>query len=202
VYLLARIDRRTHPHTLILAGIAWGSLCASLLMFIVSRSPAQGLHAVLWWFLGDLQALDLRLVRIVLAVNVVVLGLLLVLVRDLNALVLGDEQSSHLGLNPERSKIAALVLASVLAASCVCTSGLIAFVGLVIPHAARAVAGTDHRFSLPASALIGATFLTLTDGIGRTLFYPVEVPVGVFTALLGAPFFLILLRRKQRQLWM
>jgi iron complex transport system permease protein len=201
VYLLARVDRRTHPHTLILGGIAWGSLCASLLMFIVSRSSAEGLHAVLWWFLGDLQAFDLRLVKLVLVVNALAAALLIALARDLNALVLGDETSAHLGLNPERTKLACLVLASILAAACVCVSGLIAFVGLVVPHVARAVTGSDHRVSLPASALIGATFLAVTDGIGRTLIYPVEIPVGVFTALLGAPFFMILLRQRQKQLW-
>ncbi len=201
VYLLARVDSRTAPHTLILAGVAWGALCSSILMFFVSRSSAEGLHAVSWWFLGDLQVYDPRLVLIVTAINA--LGIVAVAgqARSLDALTLGDDIASHLGLHAERKKIFLLGLATLLASASVSACGLIAFVGLIVPHVARSLVGPEHRRLIPASLALGAAFLALTDGLGRILFYPVEVPVGIFTALIGTPFFLALLRRKRRAMW-
>ncbi|HMP74801.1 MAG TPA: iron ABC transporter permease [Kiritimatiellia bacterium] len=201
VYLLARVDTRTAPHTLILAGVAWGALCSSILMFFVSRSTAEGLHAVSWWFLGDLQVYDPGLVLTVALLNACALAAILLRARTLDALTLGDELATHLGVSAERSKILLLALATLLASASVSACGLIAFVGLVIPHIARALAGPSHRRLLPAAILLGAAFLALVDGLGRTLFYPVEVPVGIFTALIGAPFFLALLRKKRRDMW-
>lgn len=201
VYALACVGRRTSPHTLILAGVVWSSLCGSLLMFLVSQSNAEGLHAVMWWFLGDLQVFDARLVIgaavfCVLAVVVLVLHL-----RHLDVLMLGDEVAGHVGLHPERTRRLLLGLSALLAASAVSVSGLISFVGLTVPHAARALVGPGHRRLIPASAFLGAAFLAVADGIGRAVLYPLEVPVGVITALVGAPFFLLLLRRRQKQMW-
>ena len=201
VYRLARVGRTTAPHTLILAGVIWSSLCGSVLMFLVSQSSAEGLHAVLWWFLGDLQVFDVPLVWAALFLNGVAFVGLSHLARDLNALVLGEEMAGHVGLEPDKTRILLLLLASVVTASSVCVSGLIAFVGLTAPHAARALVGPDHRRLLPAAACLGAAFLVTADGLGRLLFYPIEVPVGVITAFVGAPFFLVLLRRKQKEIW-
>jgi iron complex transport system permease protein len=201
VYSLARVDSRTAPHTLILAGVAWGALCSSILMFFVSRSSAEGLHAVSWWFLGDLQVYDTGLVAAVALVNTLALLAIGSQARSLDALTLGDELAGHLGLPTERRKLMLLALGTLLASASVSACGLIAFVGLVIPHAARSLVGPGHRRLLPASILLGAAFLALVDGLGRTLFYPVEIPVGIFTALVGAPFFLALLRRKRRDMW-
>lgn len=201
VYRLARVGRSTAPHALILAGVIWGSLCGSVLMFIVSQSSAEGLHAVIWWFLGDLQVFDVPLVWVGLFVNGLAFLGLSFLARDLNALVLGEDMAGHVGLNADRTRILLLLLASVVTATSVCVSGLIAFVGLTVPHAARALVGPDHRRLLPAAACLGAAFLVTADGLGRMLFYPVEIPVGVITAFVGAPFFLALLRRKQKEIW-
>jgi len=201
VYLLARTESRTSPHTLILAGVAWGALCSSLLMFFVSRSTAEGLHAVSWWFLGDLQVYDTRAVTLLLVLNAVALTAVAALARSLNALTLGDDMAAHLGLPAERHKRILLALATLLAAASVSTCGLIAFVGLVVPHVTRSMTGPDHRRLLPAAALLGAAFLTVTDGLGRMLLYPMEIPVGIFTALIGAPFFLFLLRRRHTGIW-
>ncbi len=201
VYLIARVDRRTAPHTLILAGVAWGALCSSILMFFVSRSTAEGLHAVSWWFLGDLQVFDPGLVLVVGAVNGLAALLVLLQARALDALTLGDDLSGHLGLRTEARKMILLALATLLAATSVSACGLIAFVGLVVPHVARSLVGPGHRRLFPAAILMGATFLAGVDALGRVLFYPIEVPVGIFTALVGAPFFLFLLRRKRRDMW-
>jgi iron complex transport system permease protein len=201
VYRLARVGRGTAPHTLILAGVIWGSVCGSVLMFIVSQSSAEGLHAIMWWFLGDLQVFDVRLVE-----GAGVLGLLafvglLAMSRHLNVLMLGEEMAGHVGLEPERAKVIALGLAAVLTAAAVSASGLISFVGLTIPHATRALVGPDHRRLLPAASLVGAAFLVVADGLGRTLLYPTEIPVGVITALIGGPFFLMILRAKRKEVW-
>jgi iron complex transport system permease protein len=115
--------------------------------------------------------------------------------------MLGEEMAGHVGLEPERAKVVALGLAAVLTAAAVSASGLISFVGLTIPHATRALVGPDHRRLLPASALVGAAFLVLADGFGRTLLYPTEIPVGVITALIGGPFFLMILRAKRKEVW-
>lgn len=201
VYRLARIDGRTAPHTLILAGVAWAALCGGLLMFLATRSNTDGMHTLLWWFLGDLQAYDRTLTLAVAILNSIAGSMLVLRARRLNALVLGDDAASHLGLHAERERWMALVAASAITACCVCASGLIGFVGLVAPHAARALCGSEHRRLLLASTLLGAAFLCVSDGLGRMLLYPAEIPVGVLTALVGAPFFLRLLRNKQREIW-
>jgi iron complex transport system permease protein len=201
VYLLARHAHGTTPHTLILAGVVWGSITGSLLMFLVSQSSAEGLHAILWWLLGNLQVQDASLVRIVMGLNGAAAVLLYLFAHPLNALLLGDDGARHVGIAPERTKVVVLGLATLLAAATVSISGIIAFVGLVAPHAARALVGADHRRLLPAAALIGSAFLVCADGIGRMVLYPQEVPVGVLTSLVGGPFFLLLLRRRQKGVW-
>ncbi len=201
VYALGRRAGTSSPYSLILAGVVWGSLCGSVLMFVVSQSSAEGLHTILWWFLGDLQIFHRDLVVAIAILNSFLLLALFTLARPLNAMALGDEVAGSLGLRPEQIRLVALSIAAALAASCVCVCGLLAFVGLVAPHAARSLTGADHRRLLPASALIGAAFVVLADGVGRTLLYPVEIPVGIFTSLVGAPFFLILLRQKQGAMW-
>jgi len=201
VYTLARVGRSTSPHTLILAGVVWSSLCGSILMFLVSQSSAEGMHAIMWWFLGDLQVFDAQLVGTVIVVNVLAMLCLSFFAREMNAMMLGDEMAGHVGLNPERAKLVLLALASIMAAASVAVSGLIAFVGLTVPHAMRALVGPDHRRLVPAAAFGGAAFLVIADGLGRILMFPSEIPVGVITAFVGAPFFLVLLRRKQQEMW-
>jgi iron complex transport system permease protein len=121
--------------------------------------------------------------------------------RSLNALMLGDETTRHVGLSPETAKGVVLLLGAFLAATSVSLSGLISFVGLIVPHTARALVGAEHRRLLPAAMLLGAAFLSVADGLGRLFFYPQELPVGILTAVVGAPFFLALLRRHRRAIW-
>ncbi len=201
VYQLARTARGTTPHTLILAGVVWGAMTGSLLMFLVSQSSAAGLHALLWWLLGDLQVFDTRLVIGVAVVNGSAAVILFGYSRRLNAMLLGDEGAAHVGVAVERTKVIVLGLATLLAAATVSVCGIISFVGLIAPHTARSLVGADHHRLLPASAMLGAVFLVWADGIGRMILFPVEIPVGVFTALVGGPFFLLLLRRHQRGVW-
>lgn len=201
VYRLALFGGRTAPHTLILAGVVWGAVCTSLLFFLVSQASVEGVHAVLWWMLGDLQVFDSRLAMGVALLTGVGGVLLYGMARPLNALTFGEDIAGSVGVEPERARRHVLVLASLLTAAAVSVSGLIGFVGLVAPHAMRAWVGPHHRRLLPAAALGGAMLLAGTDALGRTLLYPVEIPAGVLSALVGGPFFLALLRRHQKQVW-
>jgi iron complex transport system permease protein len=119
--------------------------------------------------------------------------------RHLDVILLGEEQAAHLGLRVERLKVAAIVLGALLTAIAVTLSGIVPFVGLVVPHATRMIYGPGHRMLVPAVALGGAGFLVLTDLVARTLLAPTEIPLGVMSAILGAPFFLHLLRRSRRE---
>jgi iron complex transport system permease protein len=135
----------------------------------------------------------LRVVSVVVAMGLVVTVLW---ARDLNLMSLGEEPAAHLGLHVERTKMLLFLVASLMTGATVAACGLIGFVGLMVPHGVRLAIGPDHRRLLPASALAGGAFLVLADGFARTAMAPLEIPIGVITALLGGPFFLFLLRRK------
>ena len=192
---LARSDGHTRVTTLLLAGLAANALFAAGIGFIVSIADPSALRNISFWMFGSLAKSGWR--EIVL-IGPVLIALLLWLPRQaraLNALLLGEAEARHLGIDVERLKrrvLAAVVLA---VACCVALSGLIGFVGLLAPHWIRLWAGPDHRTLLPASALCGAALLATADVIARTSFAPQELPVGILTAVLGAPFFLILLMR-------
>jgi iron complex transport system permease protein len=202
VYALARDRSGATPiHTLLLSGVMVSAVFGSLLMFLVTLSTSDKLHNVIWWLLGNLQVLDWSLLRA--AGIVVASGLLVttVLSRDLNVITLGEEPAAHLGLNVERTKKLFLLLAALMTGATVAACGLIGFVGLIVPHSVRLAVGPDHRRLVPAAALAGATFLVLADSYARTVMAPQEIPIGVVTALLGGPFFFVLLRRKRRSSW-
>ena len=202
VYALASTSTGTVPsQTLLLSGVVVGAVLGSLLMFVVSIAPSEHLHGVVWWLLGSLQAFDWHLVWVVAAVVAAGLAVSILFSRDLNLLSLGEEPAAHLGLDVRRTRNLFLLLASLVTGATVAACGLIGFVGLIVPHMVRLVLGPDHRRLVPASALAGATFLVLADSIARTMIAPREVPIGVVTALVGGPFFLGLLRRRQTSYW-
>jgi iron complex transport system permease protein len=179
-----------------LSGVILSAIASSLLMLLLTLATNEGLHGITWWLLGNLQgdstaALALGCTLIALAFAVVWW-----LARDLDALTLGPEMAHHLGIAPGLVTALGLGCATLITAAAVAMSGLIGFVGLIVPHAMRAVVGSGHRRLLPAAALAGGCFLVLCDTFARTAFAPVEIPVGVVTALLGGPFFLWLLRRR------
>ncbi|MDH7497713.1 MAG: iron chelate uptake ABC transporter family permease subunit [Syntrophomonadaceae bacterium] len=197
VTLLARSAGGLPVATLLLAGIALGTLLNSLVSLLVFLSGQQ-LHSVIYWLMGGFSGRSWEYVRMcwpyVLAGSLLMLGL----ARELNALLLGEETAHHLGVEVEKVKFLLLGAASLLTATAVAASGVIGFVGLVIPHAVRLVVGPDHRVLLPAAGLTGATFLIAADILARTVLVPSEVPIGVITALFGAPFFIYLLLRRRR----
>lgn len=196
VYLTAQRSGRITPSRLILAGVALAFLFQALYSYVLQKADSgRAAQAILFWLLGSLGGARWD----VLAVPAVVLGaglvLLLVQYRPLNALGAGDETAISLGVNVNRLRIALFVLTSLLVGVIVAVSGAIAFVGLIIPHAARLVVGADHRRVLPVTALLGAIFLQLVDIVARTVNAPAELPLSIVTAVVGVPFFLWLLRR-------
>jgi len=170
-------------------------------MFLVSTADIEGMHTVVWWMLGNLQPGSPSGQVVSLIIIVTAIGLLWFLAPALNVLTLGREMAHYQGLNAGAVTMSALFLATLLAATAVSMGGMIGFVGLIVPHVMRALFGPDHRWLVPVSAVGGGTFLVLCDAIARSLMPPIEIPVGVVTALCGGPFFLIILRRKMSQAW-
>jgi iron complex transport system permease protein len=200
VYAIARSDGHTPVVTLLLAGVVINAVLVAFQTLLLTLSPhAQfGIEALFNWLSGGISVTSWPPVLLVGAITLAGIALALLLAGALDAFALGEEGAAHLGFNVERRKMLIIALGSLLTAAAVSISGLIGFVGLVTPHAMRLLLGPRHRLLLPASALAGAVFLTLADLLARTLIAPTILPVGVFTALVGAPFFLFLLKRSKR----
>jgi len=196
VYRLAAVGRRTPLVTLLLAGVAVGSLCISLVSVILFMTNSGARDAIIFWMMGGLGAANWNKVGLLLPYLGMGFTVMMVYSRQLNALLLGDEQAQHLGVDVERVKRVIMVAGTLLTAAAVAFCGTIGFVGLIVPHIARMLVGPDHRLLLPASALIGGVVLLSADTVARAAFGTTEVPVGLVMAVAGGPFFLWLLRRK------
>ncbi len=197
VYSLARVGKTLPVTTLILAGVALGALWGSVVSYLIITS-GEVMHGIIFWLMGSFSLSEWSEVRVVLPYVVAGVAVILLYARSLNVMHLDEEQAQQLGINVERLKLILLAAATLITAAAVCFVGTIGFVGIIIPHAVRLVWGPDYRFLLPLSVLSGAIFLILADLIARTALAPTEVPIGVITAICGAPFFLYLLRRKKR----
>lgn len=198
VYLLSRTPGGMAPVGLVLAGIALSVFFQAVINFFLLVMPEEVQKTILYWLAGGLSGRTWQHTWV--AAPYILAGVAVVLAhaRELNLLLLGDETALHLGVNVERVKVLVLGGASLAAAAAVAVTGVIGFVGLMVPHVVRLVVGPDHRVVLPASLLVGPTFLVLCDTVGRGFFSPLEVRVSIITGLLGGPFFLWLLRQKLR----
>lgn len=200
VYSIARVDGRTPVVTLLLAGVVINSVLVALQTLVLTFAPHSqfGVQALFNWLSGGIEVNTWSQVLVVGAI--VVLGIIVAqsFTSILDVFALGEEHAAHLGVHIERRKLLIVIIGSLLTASAVSISGLIGFVGLVMPHVMRLLLGPRHRFLVPASALGGAIFLILADLLARVVIAPSTMPVGVFTALVGAPFFLFLLRNSKR----
>ncbi len=185
------------PTTLILAGVMVSAFCSSLVMLLNSISSSSRVHGALLWMMGSLASPPPGMLPLVLAATLAGLIFLSLSGHHLNVLSLGEDAARQIGVEIGTVRTRFLVVASLLTGVSVAVSGLIGFIGLVVPHALRSLVGADHRLLVPASALAGAAALVLADSGARTLLPPAEIPVGVITALFGAPFFLLLLRRRE-----
>lgn len=201
VYNLARIGGKTPVISLILAGFAVGSFFTAMTWFMLSVSGEfqHKLGAVFDFLAGAIRVSSW--LQIAVAACLILSGIILArfFTFRLNAFSLGEEGAAYVGINVERVKVAILSLGAFLTACAVCLGGLIGFVGLVIPHAMRLILGPDHRILLPTAALTGASFIILADLGARVIFAPTELRIGILTALIGAPFFIYLLRRYRKE---
>jgi len=194
VYIISQRNGRMAVETLLLSGIAVSLFLSAMLSFIMYMS-GNGLHQIMFWMMGGFWNMywdDVSLALLIPAAAVI----LYIFSRDLNVMALGEEEAIHLGVNTERTKKILLMVSTFITAIAVSVSGCIGFVGLIIPHIMRIFTGPDHRILLPASMLAGSILLMWADTFARTM--PVEIPVGIITAFLGAPFFIYLLRRRTR----
>jgi ABC-type Fe3+-siderophore transport system, permease component len=196
VYSLARVGKTLPVTTVILAGVALGAFLSSVTSYLMTVCGEE-LHGIVFWLMGGLSLTKWAEVWTVLPCILVGITVICLYARPLNVMQLDEEQAQQLGINVERVKLILLTAATLITSAAVCFTGLIGFVGIIIPHAVRLIWGPDHRFLLPLSILVGGIFLILADTLARTMFQPTEVPVGVITAFCGAPFFLYLLRRRK-----
>jgi iron complex transport system permease protein len=197
--LLMALGRRrmgTESATILLTGVIINAFFTALIMFFITTTTDSRLHSMLFWLYGDLG--QTRYSHLAVCAPLVMAGgaFLFAFSRNLNLLTAGEETARQLGVNVEATKTACLVTVSVLVGLVVSFSGLIGFVGLIVPHLARMTFGSDHRILIPAAAMGGAVFLVAADTLARTVISPSELPVGVITAFLGAPFFLYLLKTR------
>lgn len=193
IYRMAASYERLPIHSVLLAGVILNAIFSALIMFITSIMEPNRSFGMMAWLMGSLTAPAypvLIALSVYLLVGLVLLGKH---VRVLDILALGEEPARSLGINTERTKRVIFLLSALMTGAVVSFSGMIGFIGMIIPHAVRLVVGADHRLLLPASTLVGGMFLMVADTMARTLFVPSEVPVGVITALAGGPFFVYLL---------
>lgn len=196
VYALARTGNKIAVPALLLSGIALSSFLSAITSFLLVLH-AEKVDKVFLWMMGSFANKNWEQVRI--AAPLILVGVLLLFsyAKELNALVFGDSTAQHLGIDLERSRLIILTSASLTTAGAVAVCGTIGFAGLIIPHIVRIIAGPDHRILLPLSFLFGAVFMVVTDTMARTFLAPIEIPIGVITAMFGGPFFIYLLRKKK-----
>ena len=198
VYSLACERKKVADKSLILAGVIVSIASSSLIVFLVSLFGDQAMHEMNWWLWGSLQVYDWKLILLVSIPVVLGICVIYIFAQDLNAIQLGEEEAMHLGVNTQVVKNVLVIITTLITAGLICICGIIGFVGLVVPHMMRLVVGPNHKILIPVTCLAGAIFMVVCDVFSRTLFSPVEIPIGVITAIIGAPVFIILLKRGQR----
>lgn len=183
-------------NTLLLSGVVVNAFFSAAILFFLSVVDSMELHSITFWLMGDLSRASAREISI--AGFCLIIGFILLYeqARKLNLIVQGEDTAMHLGVHVERTKQWLLIVTSLVIAVAVSMAGIIGFVGIMVPHFMRLVFGSDHRLLLPVSALFGASFLVVADTMARVVLAPSELPVGVITALCGAPYFIFLLKRR------
>lgn len=201
VYNIARIGNKTPVVTLLLAGIALSFLLSSLISLLMTFNREQ-VEKIVFWTMGSVSAASWN--HVMISAPIILLGSVIFTIfsRDLNVMLLGEDSAKNLGIEVERLKKILLVIASIVAASAVSVSGIIGFVGLIIPHIVRLIVGPDHRVLIPFTLISGAIFMIIADTLARTIIPPIEIPVGVITSLFGAPFFIYLLCKNKKKNYM
>ncbi|HPQ44315.1 MAG TPA: iron chelate uptake ABC transporter family permease subunit [Syntrophales bacterium] len=196
VFMIGSRDGRLDSNTLLLAGVIVNAFFSAVIMFFISTGSNADLHNIAFWMMGDMSLADWDKIVLMIFLLAVGTGIVCCCARPLNLIVAGEETAMQLGVDVRKIKIVLFFAGSLVTAVAVSFTGIIGFVGLVIPHMMRMMLGTDHRLLLPASFLFGASFLVIADTVARAVFPGMELPVGVITALCGAPYFIYLLRTR------
>lgn len=200
IYRISQNDGRPHIATMILAGVAINALAAALTGLITANAEEHQLRTITFWMLGSMAGATWQTLLACSPFIILPLLLLPMYARPLNTFVLGEKQADQLGMRTSRVKLRVIILATMAVGASVSVSGIIGFVGLIVPHLIRLIGGVDNRFVLPASALAGALVLSLADLLARVISAPIEQPIGVITALLGAPVFMYILIKDKKKL--
>lgn len=197
IYRLATVGGRTSIYSLLLSGVAISSLCSAVMMLILSLAPLETMQQMLFWLMGGLDGSDWT--KVAMLAILITAGILIYLSQAyaLDLLSIGEEQAEGVGVSPQRTKQIILATSALVVGACVSTTGVIAFIGLVVPHLLRLLIGPTHRSLILASGIGGALLLVAADLIARLVLLPIELNVGIVTSCLGAPFFLFLLRRQE-----
>ncbi|MEQ2528686.1 iron ABC transporter permease [Robertmurraya yapensis] len=191
-----KIDKGMKVETIILTGIIFSSFLGAFISLVIALTGEE-LRQIIGWLLGSVSMRGWTYIKIILPFFLIGSIIIMANSKELNAMSFGEERAQHLGVNVQRRKMVILIAGSILTGAAVAVSGTIGFVGLVIPHLTRILWGPDHRHLLPLSILTGSGFLILADLVSRTIISPIELPIGVITALIGAPAFgLILMKRR------
>ncbi|RMA98016.1 iron complex transport system permease protein [Thermoactinomyces vulgaris] len=197
VLQLGRGRRASQASSLILAGVVVQAFFSAVLTLAISTSPEE-MQRIQFWLMGSFAFRGWQHIGLLLPFFLIGFLVCWRFSRELNLMVLGERSAHHLGIHVEKMRIFLLIIVSLMTSAAVSVSGMIGFVGLVVPHIMRMLTGADHRYLLPLSALFGASFLIWADGLSRIMLAPRELPIGVVTAFVGAPFFAGILRRHQR----
>ncbi len=196
LYAVAGSVGRAPAHSLLLTGVVFNAFASSVIVFMTTATDLSRMAGIFLWLIGSIRLVDFWLIAGVALLLSVGLGVGIYHAYALNLLSQGDEVASHLGVEVARVRRRVLLATALVIGASVAVSGLVGFVGLIVPHLLRLLVGSDHRLLVPASALLGAAFLMFADTLARTMLAPTELPVGALTALVGGPLFLVLLRRE------
>lgn len=202
VMAIATQGRRMSSFTLLLAGVTINSICAAVILFLHNVSSFTQSFAVLRWLMGNIEPVAYSTLALLAVLVLCLVVYVYTRALDWNLLAVGGDWAAARGASTSRLMLTGFVAGSLLTGAITALTGPIGFLGLIVPHALRIRFGADHRLLIPASFLVGASFLAICDTLARTAMPPTEIPVGVITAMLGGPFFIWLLRSKRRSLWM
>lgn len=200
VYNIAKVGNKVPTNTLLLSGISVSFLLSSMISLIMVFNR-QSVEKIIFWIMGSVSTANWN--QVIILTPFVIIGLLILIAfsSDLDIMLTGDETAKSLGIEVENLKKLILIVSSIVVAACVSVSGIIGFVGLIIPHIIRLIFGPNHKILIPFSAVGGALFMILSDTLARTMASPAEIPVGAITSIIGAPFFIYLLIKNKKKVW-
>lgn len=198
VLVLSRGESRVGRDAMLLSGVMVNAFCSAVIMFLISISEENKLHDIMFWLMGDLSSADMPQVGMVALLVLPCFVVIFLLSHKMNLMLMGREMARAMGVSIRRTTLILLIATSFMVSAMVCQSGLMGFVGLVVPHILRQVFGSDHRVLVPATIVGGGAFMVICDLLARWIPREGEIPVGVITAMIGAPLFIMLLKRRAR----